>query len=132
MLTGHKHELLPVTRVGSELLLEGVPERVRSFTDPSECMLLNILFVWQVVLRSINSSSSAYAAVTFHSNFFEEYNVFGSNVIQAGVLMKVALVSLHTLCIQYFQTAVCACAACAYCLPDSKDFALDAAPQHKR
>lgn len=43
----------------------------------------------QVVLRSINSSSSAYAAVTFHSNFFDEYNVFGANVIQAGVLMKV-------------------------------------------
>lgn len=43
----------------------------------------------QVVLRSINSSKSAYASVSFHSNFFEEYNVFEKNIVQASVLMKV-------------------------------------------
>lgn len=43
----------------------------------------------QVVLRSINSSKSAYASVSFQSNFFDEYNVFERNIVQAGVLMKV-------------------------------------------
>ena len=48
--------------------------------------------VVQVVLRSINSSKSAYASVSFQSNFFDEYNVFQRNIVQAGVLMKVTLV----------------------------------------
>lgn len=48
--------------------------------------------VVQVVLRSINSSKSAYASVSFQSNFFDEYNVFQRNIVQAGVLMKVTLI----------------------------------------
>lgn len=50
----------------------------------------------QVVLRSINSSKSAYASVSFHSNFFDEYNVFERNIVQAGVLMKVSRPHLDT------------------------------------
>lgn len=56
------------------------------------CYLGNVL---QVVLRSINSSKSAYASVSFQSSFFDEYNVFQRNVVQAGVLMKVLIVSAH-------------------------------------
>ncbi|KAL3142661.1 hypothetical protein ABBQ38_002970 [Trebouxia sp. C0009 RCD-2024] len=63
-------------RIGSELLLEGFPEKV--------------------VLRSINSSKSAYASVSFQSSFFDEYNVFQRNVVQAGVLMKHVLTVFRT------------------------------------
>ena len=43
----------------------------------------------QLILRSINPAKSAFLAVTFESTFFETHNVFGSNIIQAGILVKV-------------------------------------------
>ncbi|KAA6424868.1 MAG: cell cycle checkpoint control RAD9A-like [Trebouxia sp. A1-2] len=80
-LTGQQIKYLKIAlqclgRIGSELLIEGFPERV--------------------VLRSINSSKSAYASVSFHSNFFDEYNVFERNIVQAGVLMKHVLTVFRT------------------------------------
>ena len=46
----------------------------------------------QLVLRSINSSRSAYAAVIFHQQnqrFFSAYDTFGNQVVQAGIVLKV-------------------------------------------
>lgn len=48
----------------------------------------------QLILRSINSSRSAYASITYTNAFFDAYNVFGSNVVQAGVLAKVSAQTL--------------------------------------
>lgn len=90
---------------GSDLLLEGFPEKVHNplmyhilHVHPvvfglysvfcCHCSPVNYLCV-QVVLRSINSSKSAYFSVSFQNTFFDEYNVFQRNVVQAGVLMKV-------------------------------------------
>ena len=42
----------------------------------------------QVVLRTINSSLSAYLSVTYAAQFFEAYDVLDCNVVQAGLLMK--------------------------------------------
>jgi hypothetical protein len=43
----------------------------------------------QLILRSINSSRSAYASVTFTNTFFDSFNVYGTQVVQAGILAKV-------------------------------------------
>ena len=43
----------------------------------------------QVVLRTINSSLSAYLSVTFNAHFFDAYDVLDCTVVQAGLLMKV-------------------------------------------
>ena len=43
----------------------------------------------QLILRSINSSRSAYASISFINTFFDAYNIFGTAVVQAGVLAKV-------------------------------------------
>ncbi|GAB4818714.1 hypothetical protein N2152v2_005760 [Parachlorella kessleri] len=42
----------------------------------------------KLVLRSINSTRSAYMSVTFDARFFDEYHVFNCTVVQAGILMK--------------------------------------------
>jgi hypothetical protein len=44
----------------------------------------------QVILRTINSSKSAYAAITYYAAFFHNYDLFDTTLIQAGVLMKVS------------------------------------------
>ena len=43
----------------------------------------------QLTLRSINSSRSAYASISFIDTFFDAHNIFGASVVQAGVLAKV-------------------------------------------
>lgn len=43
----------------------------------------------QIVLRTINSSLSAYLSVTYNAGFFDSYDVLDCNVVQAGLLMKV-------------------------------------------
>lgn len=43
----------------------------------------------QLVLRSINSSKSAFMSVSYNEPFFELFNVVGAHVVQSGVLMKV-------------------------------------------
>lgn len=43
----------------------------------------------QIVLRTINSSLSAYLSVTYSAGFFDAYDVLDCNVVQAGLLMKV-------------------------------------------
>lgn len=47
------------------------------------------IMVLQLILRSINSSRSAYASISFINTFFDAYNIFGTAVVQAGVLAKV-------------------------------------------
>lgn len=44
----------------------------------------------QLILRCINPSRSAYLSLTFHASCFDAYDVFRSEVVQAGVLMKVS------------------------------------------
>mmetsp|Transcript_25782 Transcript_25782/g.72169 ORF Transcript_25782/g.72169 Transcript_25782/m.72169 type:complete len:84 (+) Transcript_25782:136-387(+) len=56
-------------KIGSDLLVEAIPERL--------------------ILRGINSARSAYMSVTFHCGFFDSYGVFDTAVVQAGVLIKV-------------------------------------------
>lgn len=43
----------------------------------------------QLILRAINSSKSAFMAVTFNARFFESYSVLNASVVQAGILLKV-------------------------------------------
>lgn len=43
----------------------------------------------QIVLRTINSSLSAYLSVTYNADFFDSYDVLDCTVVQAGLLMKV-------------------------------------------
>ena len=49
------------------------------------------------MLRSINSSKSAYASVTYYSRFFESFDVFDRSLLQAGVLMKVSMLCAASL-----------------------------------
>lgn len=49
----------------------------------------------QLILRAINSSKSAFLAVSFGARFFDSYAVLNSNVVQAGILLKVRACSLH-------------------------------------
>eukprot|EP00884_Botryococcus_braunii_P012178 jgi/Botrbrau1/20961/Bobra.0135s0079.1 len=65
-----------LAKLGSELLLEALPG--------------------QIILRTINSSKSAYAAVTYYAAFFNNYDLFGTSVVQAGILMKQALAIFRT------------------------------------
>lgn len=83
----------------SELMIEAVPEKVR----PRSCCSVNFRQIspdldtrcplpsppLQVYLRGINSSQSAYIALTFSSEFFDLYEVSGSVIVQGGVLIKV-------------------------------------------
>ncbi len=92
-------------RSGSELLIEGVPERVSSVTGSGQSVqCARTLFFPQVptlkppstpqtqlILRAINSSKSAFMAVTLNARFFESYAVLNAGVVQAGVLLKVCV-----------------------------------------
>ena len=55
----------------------------------------------QLILRSINSSRSAYASISFINTFFDAYNIFGTAVVQAGVLAKVKCLHLPAHAIPY-------------------------------
>uniref|UniRef100_A0A383VQ33 Uncharacterized protein n=1 Tax=Tetradesmus obliquus TaxID=3088 RepID=A0A383VQ33_TETOB len=82
VLVGHqirrfRTALKALAAIGSELLVEGVPERL--------------------VLRSINSARSAFLAVTLSAQFFESYNLFASTgLVQAGVLLKHLLAAFRS------------------------------------
>lgn len=53
-------------------------------------VLVHLMMVLvQIILRTINSSKSAYAAVTYYAAFFHSYDLLGTAVVQAGILMKV-------------------------------------------
>ncbi|PRW61626.1 Cell cycle checkpoint control RAD9A [Chlorella sorokiniana] len=71
-----KHGLQALQKIGSELLLEALPARI--------------------VLRTINSSLSAYLSVTYNAGFFDAYDVLDCNVVQAGLLMKHVLSVFRT------------------------------------
>ncbi|KAK9917986.1 hypothetical protein WJX75_000276 [Coccomyxa subellipsoidea] len=71
-----KGALQYLAKIGAELLIEALPEKL--------------------ILRSINSSRSAYASITYTNAFFDAYNVFGSTVVQASVLAKQALALFRT------------------------------------
>ncbi|KAF8072554.1 RAD9A [Scenedesmus sp. PABB004] len=69
--------LKALAAIGSELLVEGIPERL--------------------VLRSINSARSAFLAVTLSCQFFESYSLFGATgLVQAGVLIKHLLAAFRS------------------------------------
>lgn len=46
------------------------------------------LLSMQLILRSINSTKSAYASVSFDYPFFDAYELLEANVVQAGLTMK--------------------------------------------
>eukprot|EP00891_Asterochloris_glomerata_P002327 jgi/Astpho2/2327/Aster-x0527 len=71
-----KNGLACLHKTGAELTLEATPEKL--------------------VLRSINSSKSAYASVTYYSRFFESFDVFDRSLLQAGMLMKQVLAVFRT------------------------------------
>ncbi|CAL8471520.1 g11062 [Coccomyxa elongata] len=71
-----KGALQYLAKIGAELLIEALPEKL--------------------ILRSINSSRSAYASITYTNDFFDGYNIFGATVVQAGVLAKQALSLFRT------------------------------------
>ena len=60
----------------------------------------------QLILRSINTSRSAYASVTFYNTFFNGYDVFGTSVVQAGVLVKVRCCPVLLACSQNFSESM--------------------------
>ena len=59
----------------------------------------------QLVLRSINSSKSAYASVTYYSRFFESFDVFDRSLLQAGMLMKVKMLCAAKLALALHKCA---------------------------
>ncbi|KAI3432588.1 hypothetical protein D9Q98_004136 [Chlorella vulgaris] len=71
-----KHGLQSLQKIGNELLLEALPARI--------------------VLRTINSSLSAYLSVTYNADFFDSYDVLDCTVVQAGLLMKHVLSVFRT------------------------------------
>ncbi|EFN51476.1 hypothetical protein CHLNCDRAFT_140230 [Chlorella variabilis] len=71
-----KHGLQSLQKIGNELLLEALPTRV--------------------VLRTINSSLSAYLSVTYSASFFDSYDVLDCTVVQAGLLIKHVLSVFRT------------------------------------
>lgn len=89
-----KHGLQSLQKIGSELLLEALPARVRRRRlalhgcGAARCRL-TIAPAPQIVLRTINSSLSAYLSVTYNAAFFDSYDVLDCTVVQAGLLMKV-------------------------------------------
>lgn len=85
----------------------------------------------QVVLRSINSSKSAYFSVSFQNTFFDEYNVFQRNIVQAGVLMKVKIWVSPSKVVAAFQLHCCF-AARPDSIPHTEDLPPDSAPGHRR
>ena len=48
------------------------------------------------MLRTINSSLSAYLSVAFNASFFDSFEVVDCDVVQAGLLMKVAAGPVHS------------------------------------
>lgn len=51
----------------------------------------------QFVLRTINTSRSAYMSLTFGMRFFDTYDVYNCEVVQAGLLLKVGTAVWHPL-----------------------------------
>lgn len=58
--------------------------------------MLKLLACAQLVLRSINSSRSAFVSVTYYEDFFDAYDMGASAIVQAGILMKVSKLWLRT------------------------------------
>ena len=50
----------------------------------------------KLILRAINSSKSAFLAVTFSAAFFDSYGVYDALVVQAGVLVKNVLAAFRS------------------------------------
>ncbi|KAK9828366.1 hypothetical protein WJX74_011041 [Apatococcus lobatus] len=71
-----KGALQCLAKLGSELLLEATPHKI--------------------ILRSINTARSAYAAITFFHNFFDAYEIFEKELLQTGVLLKQLLAVFRT------------------------------------
>ncbi|KAL6782145.1 RAD9 [Auxenochlorella protothecoides x Auxenochlorella symbiontica] len=71
-----KLSLQALAKIGTDLLIEALPTRL--------------------ILRCINPSRSAYLSLTFHASCFDAYDVFRSEVVQAGVLMKQVLAVFRT------------------------------------
>lgn len=91
-----KHGLQSLQKIGNELLLEALPTRVSWAAQckfpPSGVLTCCLL---QVVLRTINSSLSAYLSVTYSASFFDSYDVLDCTVVQAGLLIKVGAACLR-------------------------------------
>ena len=65
----------------------------------------------QLILRAINSSKSAFMAVTLNARFFDSYSVINAAVVQAGVLLKARGARRMRLALQRNPEAcTCACA----------------------
>lgn len=82
------------------MLVEALPEKVsvpalHAITIPfaQDAGMRSSTCHVQLILRSINSSRSAYASISFINTFFDAYNIFGATVVQAGVLAKVKILA---------------------------------------
>lgn len=96
---------------GSDLFLEATPSKVarselfspyQSLSEADLYSALQGLVDLQLILRSLNSARSAFAAFTFHCDFFDSYSVKGSSAVKGSVLMKAKTSPFQTLlaCIQ--------------------------------
>lgn len=81
-----------------QVILEATPQKVCPVDMPKAPHLLKPnLKGLQLLLRSINSTQSAYMVLTFSVNFFDAYDVYDTNVVQAGLLFKFLLSVFRTL-----------------------------------
>ena len=53
------------------------------------CLADSFIAFLQLIVRSLNSSLSAFASITYHSNFFDSHAIFNSRDVKGSVLVKV-------------------------------------------
>lgn len=57
----------------------------------------------QLVVRVVNTARSAFFAVTFSPSFFDLYELYESELLQTGVLLKQVLASFRTPRVQAYE-----------------------------
>lgn len=84
---------------GTELLIEALPSKVEcsklDCTANSPIMpyhsSTDLWKMLQLILRTLNTSRSAFVAINFHSSFFDSHAVYDSRDVKGSVLIKVCL-----------------------------------------
>ena len=96
-----KFAIQSMSKIGSELLIECVPAKVSEWVDFDYLKLwlthpLLMPCAMQLILRVVNSSRSAFFAVTFSSSFFDLFELYDSELLHSSVLLKQILATFRT------------------------------------
>lgn len=63
----------------------------------------------QLILRSLNTSKSAFASITFNSGFFDSHAIFNSRDVKSSILIKVSKVKQQQAQKELQELALCLC-----------------------